>query len=184
MKKTLKTLLAVNMALFLALMTFSFAAPATIHAEGDQAAVVDNPFVDGNWFTIAQAKGEAYGEGTPTNVALEGQLKLYQDAVDTKNAADAEKYAIRSWVKANYAAEVGLEAIEAGKYADAKEALDRALKLAVAAQKAGAGKGEQQDRICDDTAPAWKGCSAVEGKRAEKYVRKLMKRLPKAASAE
>lgn len=183
MKKTLKTMLAVPMALFLALMTVSLTVPAKIHADGDQAAAVDNPFVDGNWFSIAQAKGEDYGEGTPTNVALEGQLKLYQDAVDSKNAADAEKYAIRSWVKANYAAELGLEAIEAGKFSEAKGHLDRALKLAQAAQKPNAGKGEQKDRVCDDSAPAWKGCSSVEGKRAEKYVRKLMRRLPKDAQA-
>jgi hypothetical protein len=183
MNKILKSLLAMPLALLLAFVFVSYA-PAKIHADGDQAAAVsDNQFVDGNWFTIADAKGEAYGTGTPTNVALEAQLALYQEAVEAKDTAKAEKYAIRSWVKANYAADLGLTAIESGDTAAAQAHLARALKYAKAAQKPNAGKGEQKDRVCDDTADAWRGCSAIEGKRAEKYVRKLMKRLPKATQA-
>lgn len=181
MKKILSALLALPLALFLAFAVTSTTIPTRAHAdEAAAAAPADNQFVDGNWFTIAEAKGEAYQTGSPTEVALQAQLALYQEAVDAKNTADAEKYAIRSWVKANYAAELGLEAAEAGKGTEAKADYDRALKYAKTAQKKGAGNGEQGDRICDDSAPAWKGCSLVEGQRAEKYIRKLMHRLPKA----
>lgn len=176
MKKHLSTLLALPLALFLAFAVFStVATPTKVHA--DEAVVVDNQFVDGNWFTIAEAKGEAYGEGSATNVALNAQLELYQQAVEDKDTAAAEKYAIRSWVKANYAMLLGQNALEAGNYAEAKTALNRALKLAKAAQKKGAGSGEQADRVCDDTAKPWRGCSEIEGKRAEALVEKFLAKL-------
>jgi hypothetical protein len=181
MNKILKSLLAMPLALILAFVFVSFA-PTKIHADGDAAATVsDSQFLDGNWFTIAQAKGEAYGEGTPTNQALEAQLALYQEAVDAKDTSKAEHYAIRSWVKANYAAELGNQALGSGDTSSAQAHLARALKYAKAAQKLNAGKGEQKDRVCDDTADTWRGCSKIEGQRAEKYIRKLMKRLPKAS---
>lgn len=176
MKKILSTLLALPLALLLAFAVFS--APAA-KAHADETIVSDAQFVDGNWFQIAEDQNEAYKVGSPTEVALQAQLTKYQDAVEEKDAAKAEKYAIRSWVKANFAAQQGLEAAEAGKAAEAKGHYDRALKYAKAAQKKGAGLGELESRGHDDTAPTWAGDSAVEGKRAEKYVKKLLKRLPK-----
>jgi len=175
MNTILKSLRALPLALILA---FGFVSvPAASHS--DEASVSDNQFVDGNWFSIAAAKGESYKNGSPTNKELNAQLALYQSAVDEKNTADAERYAIRSWVKANYAAELGRLATAAGNYDEAKQNLDRALNYAKAAQKPGAGKGEQEDRVCDDTAEAWRGCSEIEGKRAEAYVKKLQARLKK-----
>lgn len=175
MKNMLRTLLALPMALFMAFASASISTPTTLHAEG----AADAQFVDGNWFSIAAAKGEAYKAGSPTEEALQAQLSLYQTAVESGNVADAEKYAIRSWVKANFAAEQGLRAIEAGDFDSARTHLERALNYAKTAQKPGAGKGEQEDRVCDDSAAKWRGCSKIEGQRAEAYVKKLLKKLPK-----
>lgn len=180
MTKILKSLRALPLALLVMALGFTVV-PATSHSDeaAATASVSDNQFVDGNWFTIAESKGEAYGTGTPTNVALNAQLELYQTAVEAKNTADAEKYAIRSWVKANYAMLLGQNAMEKGDYPQAKIDLARALKLAKAAQKTGAGKGESEDRVCDETAAEWKGCSKIEGKRCEARVKAFQKKLAK-----
>jgi hypothetical protein len=179
MNTILKTLRALPLAMVMALCIVSL--PTLSHADDAAPAAasttVDNQFVDGNWFAIAEAKGEAYGEGSQTNVALNAQLELYQTAVDDKNTADAEHYAIRSWVKANYAMLLGQNALEAGKYAEAKTHLNRALKLAKAAQKDGAGKGQKGDRVDDDNAAAWQGTSKIEGARAEARVKAFLAKL-------
>ncbi len=183
MKTILKSLRALPLAL---IMAFGFtAAPAPSHSDeaAATASVSEAKFVDGNWFTIAESKGEAYKVGSPTNLELEAQLDLYQTAVESKNTADAEKYAIRSWVKANYAMLLGQNALESGNYEQAKVDLARALKLAKAAQRPGAGKGEKEDRVCDDTAAPWQGCSKVEGKRCEDRVKAFQKKLAKKTGA-
>lgn len=174
MNSILKTLRALPLALLV--MALGFASMPTLsHAdESATAEASDSQFVDGNWFDIASAKGEVYKAGSPTNEALEAQLALYQTAVDSKDTESAEKYAIRSWVKANYAMLLGQNALEAGNYSDAKKHLNRALKLAKAAQKEGAGKGEQKDRVCDDSAASWRGCSKIEGQRAEARINKFL----------
>jgi hypothetical protein len=177
MKNTLKALLALPLALFLALGMVGLMVSSTPRPAFADEAAVDNQFVDGNWFSIATAKGEAYKEGSPTEVALQAQIGLYQEAVTNEDTEKAEHYAIRSWVKANYAMELGRQALEAGKQEDAREHLNRALKLAKAAQRSGAGKGEQEDRVCDDSAGAWRGCSKIEGQRAERRIGKLLARL-------
>lgn len=173
MKTILKTLRALPLAILVMALGI-VSTPALIHADEASATASDNQFVDGNWFAIAAAKGEAYKEGSPTNEALEAQLALYQTAVEEGDTEKAEHYAIRSWVKANYAMLLGQKALEAGDYVNAKTHLNRALKLARAAQKKGAGKGEQGDRVCDDTAPEWRGCSEIEGKRAESRINKFL----------
>jgi hypothetical protein len=173
MKTILKTLRALPLAIFALALGF-VSTPVLLHADEAATTVSDNQFVDGNWFTIAEAKGESYKEGSATNEALNAQLELYQNAVSEGDTEAAEKYAIRSWVKANYAMELGRRALGAGELVKAKEHLNRALKLAKAAQKKSAGRGEQTDRVCDETAPEWRGCSEVEGKRAETRINKML----------
>jgi hypothetical protein len=177
MKHTLKSLLALPLALFLALGIVGLMVSSIPSAAYADEGAVDNQFVDGNWFSIADAKGEAYKEGSPTEVALQAQIELYDTAVANQDTEKAEHYAIRSWVKANYAAELGRRELETGNSADARAHLNRALKLAKAAQRASAGKGEQEDRVCDDSAKRWRGCSKIEGQRAEAYINKLLARL-------
>jgi len=170
MKKIILSLLALPLALTLAFGFTSITTPA--HAE--ETAAVDNQFVDGNWFTIAAAKGEAYQVGSPTQVALQAQLDLYQSAVEAGDSEKAEHYAIRSWVKGWYAAEIGRKAYEAGDYAGAAAALKRAVTYGKTAQKPGSGKGETAGRVDDDSAPAYGGTSAVEGQRVVAYAKKWL----------
>jgi hypothetical protein len=185
MKKIIMSLMALPLALVLA---FGFTVSIPTHAKADGAAAVDNQFVDGNWFTIAEAKGEGYQTGSPTQVALQAQLDLYQEAVEAKDLDKEEHYAIRSWVKGWVAAEIGRAALVAGDIAGAKAALTRAVKYGKAAQKTNAGKGETAGRVDDDTAPNYGGTSAVEGKRvvayANKYLAKVRAKLGETAPAE
>jgi hypothetical protein len=183
MKHISKSLWAMPLAILVLAFGILFTPTMSYANDTTNSVTIDNQFVDGNWFAIAEAKGEAYKEGSSTNEALNAQLELYQTAVEGKDTVAAEKYAIRSWVKANYAMLLGQNALEAGDYVTAKEHLNRALKLAKAAQKEGAGKGEQGDRVCDDSAPEWRGCSKVEGQRAEARIKKFLAKL-KAKSGE
>ena len=174
MKKITMSLLALPLALLLA---FGFTISVPTHAKAEGAAAVDNQFVDGNWFTIADAKGESYKEGSETNVALQAQLDLYQEAVEAKDLEKEEHYAIRSWVKGWVSAEIGRVAFEAGDLAGAKAALTRAVKYGKAAQKANAGKGETPGRVNDDAAPNYGGTSAIEGKRVTAYANKWLSKV-------
>ena len=186
MKKMITlSLLALPMALFLALAFTSISISTKVHA-ADAASVSDAQFVDGNWFAIAESKGEAYKVGSATQVALQAQLDLYQAAVEEKNLVDEEKYAIRSWVKGWVSAEIGLQALEKGDLAGAKAALLRAKAYGKTAQKAKAGLGETESRVNDDSAPSFGGTSAVEGKRvvayASKYLAKVSAKLGETAA--
>lgn len=183
MKKITMSLMALPLALFLA---FGFTVSMIpTHVQAEEAATVDNQFVDGNWFSIAAAKGESYKEGGETHVALQAQLELYQAAVDAKDQVKAEHYAIRSWVKGWMAAEIGRLALVDGDLAGAKAAFNRAIKYGKTAQKDGAGKGETAGRVDDETAPNYGGTSAVEGQRvvayASRYLAKVKKKLGETA---
>jgi len=171
MNKFLKSLLALPLALILA---FGFASISTsvMAEEGENAQ-----FVDGNWFSIASSKGEVYQVGSQTHGDLMAQLKHYQDAVDADDTASAEKFAIRSWVKGWYAAELGRRAAAEGRNDDARNHYNRAIKYGETAQKPGAGKGETPSRVSDDSAKNFGGTSAVEGARVVKYAKKLLARL-------
>lgn len=160
MKSTSKHLLALPLAILI--MAFGvLSTPSVTRADNDEASVSDNQFLDGNWFQIAADKGEAYTEGSPTNVALEKQLDAYQTAVENRDLANEERLAIRSWVKGWVAAEIGRSALEAGNYSEAKTALKRAIKYGKAAQKPGAGKGEKH--ACGGDGGRFQRCSAEEG---------------------
>jgi hypothetical protein len=180
----------------LALATLALTAPtrpafAGVATDADNAAAapaVDNQFVDGNWFGIATAAGEDFKTGSPTQVALQAQLDAYQSAVDAKDLAKEEHFAIRSWVKGWVAAEIGLEALQSGDLAGAKKALLRAKKYGMKAQKPGAGLGETPSRVGDDTAPAFGGTSSVEGARvvayADKYLAQVSAKLGETGAQE
>jgi len=155
-------------------------APATVD---NGAQHTDAKFVDGNWFQIADAAGEEYKTGSPTNLALNDQIDKYNEAVSNHDDASAEQYAIRSWVKSLYAANQGLTALEAKDYALAKHHLNRAIRLAKRAQRDGAGLGEAPDRVNDDSAQQWKGTSKVEGARAQAYAEKLLARVQAASGS-
>lgn len=171
MKKTLQ-IAGMSLALTLAFgfaFTINLLVPKPAFAEDSAVAseVNDAPFVDGNWFTSTGS----------VDSALQDQIDKYNEAVEAGNTADAEKYAIRSWVKANYAAELGRQAMEAGDLAEAKKHLERAVKLAKKAQKPGTGKGEHGNRVNSHDAPKWGGTSAIEGERAEAYATKLLNKV-------
>jgi hypothetical protein len=161
--------LAITLALGITFTSFAKATPAQAEETATAATVENAQFVDGNWFT----------ESGNVDSGLQAQIDLYDAAVEADNTADAEKYAIRSWVKANYAAELGRRAMEKGEYAEAKTHLQRAVRLAKKAQKPGAGKGEHANRVDDDSAAQWQGTSRIEGLRAEAYAQKLLDRVNK-----
>jgi hypothetical protein len=147
------------------------------------ATAADNVYVDGNWFAIAQAKGESYETGSPTEVALQAQLKNYQDAADNKDLKAEEHFAIRSWVKGWVAAEEGLEAMQAGNNDEAREDLNRAVKYGQKAETPGAGLGEDPSRG-DDSSAAFEGKSEIEGARVVAYAEKYLAKLPSTATAQ
>ena len=171
-KKMLLSLMTLPLAFVLA-FGFAVSFPSVAKSEGAVAAV-DNKFLDGNWFAIAAAIGEEYQSGSPTNVALQAQLELYQAAVEAKDLEKEEHYAIRSWVKGWIAAEIGRAALASGDTAGAKTALQRAIVYGKAAQKPNAGKGETAGRVGDETAPNYGGTSAIEGARVVAYAKKLL----------
>jgi hypothetical protein len=164
------TVLAAGLALA---STLSMTHPRPAYADGDTttaaaaAAPADNQFLDGNWFTIAEAKGENYVTGSPTEQALQAQLAKYQAAADASppDYAQEEHFAIRSWVKGWVALAVGENALDSGDLATAKACFARAKKYGRAAQKPNAGLGETASRVNDDSAPAFGGTSAIEGAR-------------------
>lgn len=135
----------------------------------------DNKFVDGNWFSIAESRGESYAVGSPTNLQLEAQIKAYQTARDSRDLMGEEHYAIRSWVKGCIAAEIGLEALEKGDTVTARIYFHKAIKDGLKAQAEGAGKGEAAP--CGGDAAHFRSCSTDEGKwvvaYAEKYLDKI-----------
>lgn len=164
MKNALKTLRALPLALIMALGIAGF---TPTHAVADEASTVDNQFVDGNWFSIAADKGEAYKVGSSTNQALQTQIDAYEGAKTDGDVVKEEHFAIRSWVKGWCAAEEGRLAFVAGDLTKAKSDFSRAKKLGLKAQKPEAGKGEKAS--CGGSNGAFEGCSAEEGVKVVAY---------------
>jgi tetratricopeptide (TPR) repeat protein len=112
-----------------------------------------NRLVDGNWFTIAADEGPGYGAaGDKVATELQVQIEAYEEAVQASTEANAkdetalascETFAIRSWVKGQYALQMGLVALNRGDYEAAQGHYQRALSYGQKAQRAHAGRGEK-----------------------------------------
>ena len=132
----------------------------------------DNGNLDGNWMN---EKG--YKEGSPANESLNAQVEAYNQAKDAGDTAEAERLAIRSWVKGWYAAELGRLAFVAGDKVAAKAHFLRAKSHARAAQLPSAGRGEVGGKDDTDGAPAFGGTSKREGIRVAAYADKWLNKI-------
>jgi hypothetical protein len=163
--------------LSLALLAISIVHTTPTHAAG-ATTVSDNQYVDGNWFQIAKDRGEEFTTGSPTQVALQAQIDAYKQAVSDKDLDKEVHFAIRSWVKGWNELALAENAMDSGDKVTAKRLFTRALRYGEAAQKSGAGLGEDPGRQGDDGADSFNGTSKIEGARvqaqAQKYLGELL----------
>ena len=160
MKKFLMVLMAV----------FAFSIVSIVSTENGS---VDNGNLDGNWMDE-----QGYQEGSPAHQSLEAQVALYDSAKADKDTEACEKYAIRSWVKGWYAAELDRKAFVAGDMVKAKKDLLRAKAYGVVAQKLKSGRGEVVGKDDSENAPKFGGTSKREGIRVVAFAEKWLAKIP------
>lgn len=149
--KTMRKALMI-LAAFLAVAVTGFSVEAgtpgkAVDISADLALGSDNSWCDGNWFDT-----ECYGcEGDDVADQVEAQDELYKVAAyENGDLVLAEHYALRSWVKANYALELGRLALVKGNYDEADKHTRRALHLGRHAQKVEAGWIKRQTALPED----------------------------------